>query len=470
MADHQNDPRARRRVAGNGPARFAVARPPAPAGRRPGRHPAVVFVYGFIALIVVGTVLLMLPAAGADRRATPFGDALFTATSAVTVTGLVVVDTGTYWSGFGEAVILVLMQIGGFGFMTSSTMLLLLAGRRLGLRDRLLLREALGGGTLGSSVRLVRRIFVFTAVSELVGALVLTVRFLDDHSPGRALWWGVFHSISAFNSAGFDLTGGFRSMIPYQRDPVVLLTLTLLLVLGGISYAVISDIVRQRRFVRLSLDSKIVLVASALLMLFGSGGLLLAEQGNQQTLAGLAPAHQALNAVFIAARPCFNSVDLGRVTEGGLVILTIMMFIGGASGSTAGGIKVQTFALLIFAGLSAVRGLAEVEAYGRRVPTVEVLRAVAVALLATVLVVVAALLLTFTDEAGFLPDFFEIVSAFGTAGISTGITPSLSWPGRAILIVVMFAGRLGPLTLALALAARAPRRAYRRPEESVRIG
>jgi trk system potassium uptake protein TrkH len=250
-------------------------------------HPAVVFLYGFLALIMAGTILLALPVASATGDWTPVLDALFTATSAVCLTGLVVVDTGTYWSGVGQAIILALVQIGGFGFMTSSTLLLLLIGRRVSLRERLLLREALGSGGPGSVLALARRVFVFTVIAEVLGILVLTTRFLADLDPPRALWWGVFHAVSAFNNAGFDLVGDYRSLIPYNHDPAILLTILALLTLGAISYTTVEDVVRQRRFARLTLDSKLVLVVMASLLVGGTLVLLFTERRNVETLGAM---------------------------------------------------------------------------------------------------------------------------------------------------------------------------------------
>jgi trk system potassium uptake protein TrkH len=446
----------------------------APFGRRGRlRQPALVFVYGFAGFIAAGTLVLTLPMSSAAGQWTPLLDALFTSTSAVCVTGLVVVDTGTYWSTFGQVVILALIQLGGFGFMTSSTLLLLLLRREATLRERTLLSESLGGGGLGSAFQLARRIVVFAAVAEAIGALILTVGFLGEVSPSQAVWWGVFHAVSAFNNAGFDLVGGFQSLVPFNRQPQILLPITALVILGGISYAVVADVLHRRDFVRLALDTKLVLVATAALLGLGALGVLFTERGNPDTLGEMDAGARLLNAFFMGVTPRtagFNSIDTGAMTENGLFLLIALMFVGGAAGSTAGGIKVQTFSLLFFAIMSAVRGGSEVEAFGRRLPFAQVLRGVAVALLALAVVFVVSFSLTLTESARFLYLLFETFSAFSTAGLSTGLTPDLSAGGRLIVCLTMFAGRLGPLTLVLALAARERRRVYRWPEETVRIG
>ena len=447
------------------PARLSPARAPA-------AHPAVVFVYGFAALILVGTVALTLPVSSAAGRWTPPLDALFTATSAVCVTGLVVVDTATYWSGFGHAVILVLFQVGGVGFMTSSTLLLLLSGRRATIRERVLLREALGSGELGSVLTLARNIILFTLAAELVGTVVLTVLFLPQMEAGQALWYGLFHAVSAFNNAGFDLFGDFRSLTAFSQAPAVLLTIAPLFVLGGISYTVFEDVVRHRRFARLALDTKVVLVTTSLLVVAGTLLLLFTERSQTGAFAGMALPVRLLNALFLALSRTagFSSVDLNTMSEDGLFVLMALMFIGGASGSTAGGIKVQTFSILLFAIISTARGAPEVEAFRRRVPLPQVMRALSVALLFLALLFVLALLLNLFEGFAFHRVLFEAVSALGTVGYSTGITPETSPVGRAILIVTMFVGRLGPLTLVLALAARVQRTSYRWTEETIKIG
>lgn len=249
--------------------------------------PAVIFVYGFAAFILVGALILMLPLCTAGGHWTSFPDALFTATSAVCVTGLVVVDTGTYWSGFGQVVILALIQIGGFGFMASSTFLLLLLRRQSTLHNRVLLSEALGSVDLGSTFRLARKVILFTAVIEAGGVTILAIRFLSEVRAPKAVWWGIFHGVSAFNNAGFDLFGKYRSLTSYSRDPVVLLTIAGLLMLGGISYTVVEDVVRQRgRFSRLTLDTKLVLVTTAGLVVLGTLGILFTERSNPITLGG----------------------------------------------------------------------------------------------------------------------------------------------------------------------------------------
>lgn len=457
------------------PEEFTVKAP------RPLRHappPAVSLLLLFAVLIAVGTLLLMLPIATASGEATRFIDALFTATSAACVTGLVVVDTATHWSPFGQVVILVLIQLGGFGIMAGSTLLLFLFLRRTTLRDRILVQESLGGMQLGNVTMLVKRIAIFTIVCEVVGAIILSIAFMAGPEAGpqwhpMGIWWGIFHSISAFNNAGFDLTGGFQSLIPFRDDWVVLLTHGLLLVLGGLGFAIVGDAVARRRWSRMALETKLVISATLALLVGGTVLIGLIEWGNPATLGALPPEQRVLNAFFESATlrtAGFTALDTGALVESTLFVVMALMFIGGASGSTAGGIKVNTFAVLIIAIISTVKGEPSAIAFGRRIKHAIVYRALAVLILAIGFVFLTGLGLTLTTDATFVQTLFEAVSAFGTVGASTGITPDLSDPARLITSFAMFVGRLGPLTLVLALAARAHPVSYRPAVESVRIG
>jgi trk system potassium uptake protein len=446
---------------------------------RRGPGPALSLLLLFAFLISVGTALLMLPIASASGEPTRFVDALFTATSATCVTGLVVLDTGTHWSLFGHIVILLLIQLGGFGIMAGSTLLLFLViGRRTSLRNRVLVNESLGGLQLGTVTTLVKRIAIFTIVCEVIGAIILGISFTiggEAGPPGDLLgiWWGIFHSVSAFNNAGFDLTGGFRSLTPFVDDWVVLLTVGCLLVLGGLGFAIVGDAVEKRRWSRMALETKLVLSATALLLVGGTLMIGFTEWTNPATLGALPAEQRMLNAFFESATlrtAGFTALDTGALLEATLFAVMALMFIGGASGSTAGGIKVGTLGVLVIAIISTVKGEPSATAFGRRIQHAIVYRAVAVLLLSMAFVFAVGLGLTLTTEATFVETLFEAISAFGTVGASTGITPDLTDPARLITTFAMFVGRLGPLTLVLALAARAHAVSYRPAVESVRIG
>jgi len=464
------------RVQRTQPEQFTVR---APRRLRKAPPPAVSLLILFVVLISVGTGLLMLPFAAADGQSTRLIDALFTATSATCVTGLVVLDTANHWSPFGQVVILLLIQLGGFGIMAGSTLLLFLfLRRRTSLRDRVLVTESLGGLQLGTITQLVTRIAIFTLACELVGAVVLSIAFMAGPEAGpewhpMGIWWGVFHSISAFNNAGFDLTGGFQSLVPFRDDWVVLLTHGILLVLGGLGFAIVGDAIYKRRWSRLALETKLVLMTTVTLLVVGTTLIGFTEWTNPVTLGAMPAEQRVLNAFFESATlrtAGFTALDTGALVESTLFVVMALMFIGGASGSTAGGIKVNTFAVLLIAIVSTVKGEPSATAFGRRIKHAVVYRALAVTLLSIGFVFLTGLGLTLTTDATFVQTLFEAVSAFGTVGASTGITPELSDPARLITAVAMFVGRLGPLTLVLALAARAHAVSYRPAVESVRIG
>jgi trk system potassium uptake protein TrkH len=463
------------RVERTRPERFTVK---TPKRLRRAPAPAVSLLVLFAVLISVGTLLLMLPVAAADGQATRFIDALFTATSAACVTGLVVVDTANHWSPFGQVVIMLLIQLGGFGIMAGSTLLLFLFLRRTTLRDRVLVQESLGGMQLGTVTTLVKRIAIFTIVCELIGAVVLSIAFMAGPEAGPTwhplgIWWGIFHAISAFNNAGFDLTGGFQSLIPFRDDWVVLLTHGMLLVLGGLGFAIVGDAVAGRRWSRMALETKLVITTTVALLVGGTVLIGLIEWTNPLTLGAMPSEQRILNAFFESATlrtAGFTALETSALVESTLFVVMALMFIGGASGSTAGGIKVNTFAVLLIAIASTVKGEPSATAFGRRIKHAIVYRALAVLILSIGFVFLVGLGLTLTTNATFVQTLFEAVSAFGTVGASTGITPELSDPARLITTVAMFIGRLGPLTLVLALAARAHPVSYRPAVESVRIG
>lgn len=454
------------------PTRVEVALEQAP--RRRWRIPVnslpLLLIAGFLVLILIGAVLLMLPISSETRDWTSPVTALFVATSAVCVTGLVPVDTATHWSGFGEVVIMVLFQVGGLGFMTSTTLLFLLFGWRVGLRERVFLSQSMDLSRAGGIIRLTRRAILFTLLAELVGFVILTARFALDEPLGRSAWWGLFHSISAFNNAGFDLFGQFRSLQEHD-DFVVLATVGTLVFLGGIGFLVVEDVLRRFRQGYLSVDSLIVLRTTAFLLVIGFFVYLGLEW--TQTLDGRSLPDKLMHAAFQSVAPRtagFTALSVGDMNDETQFFTLGLMFIGGGSGSTAGGIKVGTFAIVLAAALAAIRGREHVESAGREIRRADVDRALAVFLLAGLLVFIVALILARLEESAFLPILFEATSGFGTTGLSTGLTPGLSDAGLLLLTAIMFIGRLGPMTLVLALVQRSTTEYRRLPEERVRIG
>jgi trk system potassium uptake protein len=443
--------------------------------RRPPPSPALVLVIGFAILIVIGTILLALPLSSASGQWTRPIDALFTATSAVCVTGLAVLDTADHFSAFGQVVILVLIQLGGFGFMTGSTLLLfLLVGRRTGLRDRILAQESTGVRDLGSVTTVIKRVALFTIIAEGIGTVVLTIAFFARYEDAfKAAWHGLFHTVSAFNNAGFDLMGDFRSLTGFADDAFVLAPIALLIILGGLGFAIVGDAFAKRRWTRFALETKLVLLTTAVLLAFGTATIAIFEWTNPATLGPMPEGQRILNAAFEATTlrtAGFSALNTGQLAISSLFVVMALMFIGGASGSTAGGIKVNTFSILLFTIISTARGRSSAEAFGRRVPHILIYRALSVALLSLAAVFVFALGLQLLAGESFVAVLFEAVSAVATVGASTGITPTLPDPARAWLVPAMFVGRLGPLTLVLALSARVKPVRHRPAVETIRIG
>jgi len=431
-------------------------------------------IYAFMGMIVLGAILLMMPFASQSGQFTSPVDAFFSATSAVCVTGLMVVDTGSHFNIYGQAIILLLIQFGGFGFMTSATVFLMVLGRRIGLRERLLISESLGLERLGGLVKLVQRMAIFTIVVEVLGAAILYAHFSTLYSPLKAGWYAVFHAVSAFNNAGIDVLGNrFASLADFQSSIVVVLSVAFLIILGGISYIVVSDIGRSRRFDRLSMDSKIVLTGTAILLGLGTLMVFLTEFNNPATLGPLSWGDKVLNAFFlsVSARTCgFSTINVGAIASYGLAFTIVLMFIGGAAGSTAGGIKVNTLGLLLSTVWSAIRGREYAGAFGREFTMLAMYRALAVLIISVGFIAIVVFLLTITEQKDFLELLFEATSAFSTVGFTTGITPELSTAGRVIIMVTMFAGRIGPLALAISLAQRQHHTMFRYPQGNIRIG
>ncbi len=399
-----------------------------------------------------------------------FLTALFTSTSAVCVTGLVVVDTGTYWSSFGQVVILLLIQLGGLGIMTSATLFSILLGRQIGFKERLMIRESLNQVNVAGVVRLVRYVVLFTVVTEVFFALVLTLRLSQDITGVKSLWYGVFHAVSAFNNAGFDLFGDFRSITNYVADPVVTFGIALPVIIGGLGFSVISEIVGRRKWRRFTLHAKLAMLTTALLLVAGTIVFLALEYHNAMNGLPLPVKMQTAFFQSVAPRTAgFNTVDINALFPTTLFFLCLLMFIGGSPGSTAGGVKTTTFALLGLSVSSLVSGRAEAVVFGRRVPLAQVFKAMTIFFLALSWISLAVLVLLIFEHKSFLELLFETFSAFSTVGLSTGVTPDLTPVGRIVIILTMFVGRLGPLTVAFALAQRR-RAVLRYPEEQIMVG
>ena len=428
----------------------------------------------FAGLICLGTMMLSLPFSSSDNRSVGLLDAFFTAVSAVCVNGLIVLDTGSSFSTFGQVIIMLLIQIGGLGFMTLGVMVALLLGKKIGLKQRLIIQQTTQSTSAQGLVRLSLYIFLIVFVLESIGTIILTFRWHGDMGWGQAFYYGLFHTISAFNNAGFALWTD--SLTPYVGDPVVNVTICMLFVIGGLGYIVILDIFRKRNWRKLSLHSKIVLLASAILMIGGFLLLLLLESWNSATFANLTWGERMWAALFQSLTPRsagFNTIEIGSMLAASQFLLIILMFIGASSGGTGGGIKTNTVVVLILATLNTFRGSGQIHAFERKISQDTVMRALAVVMSSLACVLIAALLLTITEgmlEDHFLEVLFEATSAFSTTGLSMGLTHELTPIGKLIVAATMFIGRLGPLTLAYALAQKKNKSKIGYPEDHIMIG
>jgi trk system potassium uptake protein TrkH len=416
----------------------------------------------------------MLPVAASGGTEAGFVDALFTATSAVCVTGLVVHNTAAYWSVFGQVVILLLIQAGGLGIMTFATAHALVTGRRVTLKERVMIQEQMGYWSLSGLVALMKKVILFTLIFEAVGALVLGVAFSRsmDLGFGQAVFYGIFHSISAFCNAGFDITGS--SLVECAGNEWIIIPVSLLIILGGVGFYVITDVYSNKgNWGKLSLHAKIAIKMTATLLLVGTVCVYVLEKDNPATIGYMSMGDKVLSSWFQSVTPRtagFSSVAIEGLRIPTAFITILLMFVGASPGGTGGGVKTTTFySTLKFVG-SSVRGEEDVNISKRRLPRTAVQRALVIVLLSIGLVISSTLVLTVTEDAQFLDILFEVVSAFGTVGLSRGLTPFLSDIGKIVLTITMFAGRVGPLSFIIAIYKNSQRSNIRYPEERVSVG
>ncbi len=431
------------------------------------RRPGILAIGGFAAAIAIGTVLLMLPVSSAGAVAATWVEALFTATSAVCVTGLIVVDTPTFWSPFGHGVILALIQLGGLGILATASLLGLLISRRMGLHTRLVAAAETRTIDLGDVRTAVVGVLAVSALVEGVVAVVVTARFMTTYGEpfGRAAWLGVFHGVSAFNNAGFALFSD--NLIGFVADPWICLPITLAVIVGGVGFPVINELRhRLRRPSRWSLHTKITLTMTGLLVAIGTALVTVAEWGNPSTLGPLDVPGKLLAGFVQGVMPRtagFNSVDIAQMNSGTWFGTDILMFIGGGSAGTAGGIKVTTVAVIVMVMVSELRGDPDVTIFDRRVLAFGQRQAVSVALLGFIVVALGTLTLELTTTLSLGESLYEVISAFSLVGLSTGITAQLQPWQQVLLVALMFIGRLGPVTFASTLALRPRERAIHYP-------
>ena len=446
--------------------------------RRKPDHAARVLTGFFLLVIFLGSVLLSLPVSSRSGESCGAMTAVFTATSATCVTGLSLVDSYSQWSAFGQVVLLGLIQIGGLGYMAFVSVFYFLLRRRIGLRERLVLQQAMALDELEGVVRLVRLMLAGTFLVEGTGALILTLRFLMEYPLKKALWLGVFHAVSAFCNAGFDILGFITpgaSLGAYQGDVVINLTLTALIVIGGLGFFVWNDLLmlRQKNH-RLSVHTRLVLLTTGILLVGGTLAILALEWNNPATLGGLTVGKKILAAFFQSGTTRtagFAAVDQGSLTGSGKLVSMLLMLVGGSSGSTAGGIKTVSVALLFLMSYSVLRNHKETVLFGRRIPQQQMASAASIALLVSGLGLMGGMILSATNGLALSDCLYESISAICTVGLSTGITAGLNLGSKILLIVYMFFGRVGIMTISFAFMTKIPPdNAVRRPEARVLIG
>ncbi len=424
--------------------------------RRPrALSPARVIALVFACIILLGAGLLTLPAAPRGGVSCGFLPALFTATSATCVTGLVLFDTWSQWSGFGQVVIICLIQTGGLGFMSAATLFIFLTRKRIGLKQRLVMAQALSLNDIEGVVRLQKTVLIGSFAVEALGAAVLTVHFWLEWGFAQALKWGLFHSISAFCNAGFDIFGSITpgaSLLEFQSDPVVLLTLGALVVTGGLGFLVWQELAEKRRFRKCSVYTRLVILTTLILILAGWVLTCLLEWNNPRTLGSLSTGDKLLGGLFqsVTLRTAgFAAMDQAELTEAGKAVAMVLMFIGGSSGSTAGGLKTVTFVALVLFIAARARGRGTVCVFKRTIPQGQVLDAMTIAIVMLILAVFGGVFISATSPVSFADALYEAISALGTVGLTAGVTGSLSLPAKILIIVYMYFGRVGILTISL---------------------
>ena len=409
----------------------------------------------FAGMILVGTLLLALPAASRSGQSCGVLPALFTATSATCVTGLVLFDTWTQWSGFGQVVILCLIELGGLGFMSAASLFVFLFRKKVGLRQRMVIAQALSLNDMDGAVKLQKMVLFGSLTIQFAGALILFCRFLPEYGPKTAAIWGVFHAVSAFCNAGFDIVGSVApgaNMILFQSDPIICITLMALIVVGGLGFFVWEEVVRIRSWRKFSVYTKLVLLMTGVLILVGTALVLLLEWNNPETLGSMPWQQKLLNGFFqsVTVRTAgFASVDQDALTDGGKAVSMVLMLIGGSSGSTAGGVKTVTMLVLALFVWSRLRGRDTVRVFKRTVPEKQVMDAMTIAFIILALAVFGGIFISATSAVGFVDGLYESVSALATVGLTAGVTTQLTLPAKVLIILYMYFGRVGVLTLSL---------------------
>lgn len=435
-------------------------------------NPPQVLALGFLSLIIIGSILLNLPIASSSGSSIGYVNSLFTSASAVCVTGLTVLNTARDFTPFGQVIIITLIQFGGLGIMTLATVGYIIMGKKISFKERLMIKEQLNTESIQGIVKLTKKVIGYTFFLEMMGSLLLALRFVPMFGFEKGLAFSIFHAISAYCNAGFDIFGD--SLIIFQNDYYVLLILSLLIILGGLGFTVYADLLAKDKLRKLTLHSKVVLIMTGSLLIIGTLSFLLFESTNPGTLGSMNFPSRLANSFFQSVSPRtagFYSVDMSKIRETTIFSTIMLMFIGGSPGSTAGGIKTTTFACLLLTTISVVKGEEDVNCLNRRLPFETIKRAVSIFLIGLAIVFSTAIILTITDSSlKFINLLFESTSAFGTVGLTTGITDKLSTLGRLVITLTMYIGRVGPLTMAYAFARRNMKRDFRNAPGNLMVG
>lgn len=422
----------------------------------------------FLFFITIGAILLKLPIS--TTAGISWIDALFISVSAMTVTGLATVDPGTSFTLFGQIVIMVLIQLGGLGIMSFSVLIFIMLGKKIGIKQRLIVQQALNQINIGGVIKLVRNLFLFSLSIELIAMLLLALRWVPELGIKKGLFYSLFHAISAFNNAGFALWPD--NLMRYAGDPIINIVISFLFIIGGLGFTVLADLKEKATFSKLSLHSKMMIVGTFAINVLAMLFIFVLEYSNPKTIGNLPLFDKLWTSYFQAVSPRtagFNTLDIGSLNESTIFLIIILMFIGAGSASTGGGIKLTTFMVIGLSTISFIRGREDIRLFRKTIPSSYISRVLAIAMTSVVTVTASLFVLNIIEPLPFLTLLFEVVSAFGTVGLSMGITASLSFLGKLVIIFVMFAGKVGPLTLAF-LMARPQKAHYKYPNEEILTG
>lgn len=428
---------------------------------------------GFFIIILIGAVILNMGFSSAKGQSIGFLDALFTSTSSVCVTGLIVADTGTYWSDFGKFVIMILIQIGGLGFMTIATLGVIISGEKLSYSKKLLIQDSLSSEKTSDIIKFCKKIILVSLFIELVGAICLSIAFVPEFGFVKGICYGIFHSVTAFCNAGFDIMGNFSSLTAYFNNPIVNISIMLLIILGGLGFSTIFDINRKRAFKKFRLNTKIILITTAILIVIPTFLFFIFEMNNPKTLGSMNFGEKILASLFQVVSPRtagYNTIELSQMYDSTKFLTIILMFIGGAPASTAGGLKTTTFALIIISVYCLFKQKSEIEIFGRTVPFKNLNKALVSLVIGFTLVITGTMIILSYSDFDFLMVLYEVTSAYATVGLTLGITTKLNAICKITLIILMFMGRVGSLTVLYSFIKTDSKKKYKYPKEEINIG